>query len=811
MINGWTIKLDKLPAYKAFSQPWTESLDKAIMQRICALPDNHPHFNNKNSFAEQKRHMKDIMTRMDGDNLYVNSYRANGLGRFYPKAKKDSEDYKKGMSIICLGRRIKHTILKSLGWRDIDMCTAHPSILFGIAKANKREYEFPVLARYTQDKKPIIDEIKQAYSLPDSPLSDDDVKDLLSAFAYGGGFKRWIEDPDIPEVKNIGKIKIVADFQAECRLGIDIVYNNNKAIAESFKSDNLPEWDVKKRVFSYWCGIIENDILFTVYKYLLSEGIVADKSGAKEYDGLCFKPLRDFNDNEVCEALSLLVLKDWKFKMLFKFKDYSEAFVFPEPEALPIQDELISVEAEAVPIDDYDNCITYDDMKRVFEKNHCKIVNKAFFIKQYEDKIIYMKKTDLLTAYEHLSFVINTKKGEINVGFIAEWLKDRTCRKYDDVGVYPPPLRCPPRIFNLWTPFRAETLPIVDLELVSDEEREYIISSAEMIINHIKILCNHEESVYEYILDWIGQALVCPAVKTTMPTFISEEGSGKGTLMILLKQLFGEHKIFTTTMPERDVWGSFNGLMASCYIVCLDELNPRSMDEAEGRIKGLTTEKKVVINNKGLQSYEVDSYHRFIATTNSILAKSKKGDRRNAYIRCSDEVKGNSEYFSKVYDILDDDRVIYILYEFLTKRPDLNQFHKKPIPLTEYQATVQEANRDPVDMFLEYYTQTNFHKNELIIESYKVLSDFISWRDSNSIKYETSTAKLMRNIGIMKLPSGAFYTSSKDASLKTNACNKVRFDITLLKKHFNLTVAPVAVQASEVVEEDNEWDDGTEN
>ena len=335
MINAWTIKLDKLPQYKAFSQPWTETLDKALMQRIVDLPDNHPFFNAKGTFVEQKRHLKDVINRMDGDNLYVNSYRAKGLGRFYPRAGKDSDDYKKGMSIICLGRRIKHSILKPLGWRDVDMCSAHPSILYGIAKANKRDDDFPVLARYTQDKRPIIDEIKTAYSLPENPLTDDDVKDLLSAFAYGGGFNRWLQDPDIPEVRNIGKIKIVADFQAECRKGIEIVYNNNKAIVDAIKEDGMTEWDIKKRVFSYWCGIIENDILFIVYKYLLKEGIVGDKLGAKEYDGLCFKPLKHFNENDVCETLSTLVLKDWKFKMLFKFKDYSEAFIFPEPEAVP--------------------------------------------------------------------------------------------------------------------------------------------------------------------------------------------------------------------------------------------------------------------------------------------------------------------------------------------------------------------------------------------------------------------------------------------------------------------------------------------
>jgi hypothetical protein len=787
MINGWTIKLDKLPQYKAFSQPWTETLDYSFMQRISELPDNHTFFNNKGTFAEQKRHLKDIMARMNDDNLFVSSYRAKGIGRFYSKAAKNTEDYKKGISIICLSRRIKHTILKNLGWRDIDMCSAHPSILFGIAKTNKRDKEFPILERFTKDKRSIIDEIKAAYSLPENPLSDDDVKDMLSAFAYGGGFNRWLQDPNIPEVKNIGKIQIVADFQAECRKGIQIIYDNNQSIANTIKEEGMDEWDLKKRVFSYWCGIIENDILFIVYKYLLKEAIIGDKQGAKEYDGLCFKPLKEFDENEVCENLSSIVLKEWKFKMQFKFKDYAEAFSFIEPEAILVQDELIDVQAEPVPIDEYDNCVTYADFKYVFEKKHCKIVNKSFFIKHDDDKIIYMKKTDLITAYEHLSFVVNTKKGETNVAFINEWLKDKYCRKYEDIGTYPPPLKCPNNIFNLWTPFRAQTLPVIDLELLTPEDKDYVVSGAQMILKHIQILCNHEKPVYDYITEWIAQALVYPAIKTIMPTFISGEGAGKGTLMQVLKRLFGNSKILTTTNPARDVWGSFNSLMATSYLVILDELDPRSMDAAEGIIKGYITEDTMNINPKGFTPYPIVSYHRFISPTNTQIAKSKKGDRRNLYVCCSDELKGNSAYFNKINEVMNDDRVIYILYEYLINIPGLDSFQSKPIPLTNYQQIVQDATRDPLDIFLEYFTVKNLKKDEVVIQSSTLYNIFVEWRETNGVKYETSVIKIIRNIGLMKIPNNAFVTSTNDKSLRSQSFNSVKFDIKLLKKHYNLT------------------------
>lgn len=788
-MNGWAINLDKLPNYKTFSVAWTEQLDKALMQRILQLPDDHPHFNKRNTFAQQKQHLKKIIDLMNGNNLYVKSYRAKNLGRHYPVS--DGDDKKNGISVICLGRPIKHTIMKHCGWIDIDMCVAHPSILYGIAKLNGRQSEFPVLANYINDKQSVINYIKSTYSLPENPLDDADVKDLLSAYAYGGGFERWANDDNIPEIKNIGENKLLCDFRNECRQGIDLVYINNPDIVNKIKGDSTDEWEIKKKTFSYWCGIIENDILYITYKYLLKEGIIGDKLGAKEFDGLCFKPLCAFDRDYVCKEISKLVLKAWGFEMKFKFKDYPEAYDFPEPLATPC--EPICVDAE--PIDDLDLCDNYNDCKRIFEKTHCKIVNKSLFIKTIYDnnghiaEFIMLKKSELQIAYEHLSFTVNTKKGTSTVSFMDEWLKDPTIRRYDDFGMYPPPTRCPPRVLNLWIPFRAETLPKIVLD--DQFDKDYIMDSAQKLLNHIKILCNHETNVYEYIVDWIAQALVYPAIKTTSPHFISAEGAGKGTFNAILEKLMGKKKIFVTTEPAKYVWGNFNELMKDAFIVNLNELDPRSMEMAEGVMKGLQTDDTIQINSKGKAAYSMPSYHRLFGTSNVMNSKSKEGDRRNSIIKCSNELKGNADYFSDIHEILDDDRVIYILYKFLINRPNLDSFHKKPAPLTSYQEDIQVANRDAVEVFLESFTFKNWNEDFVKIRSSDLYAEFVQWRDNEGYKYETSSARLIRNIKVMNFERGTFVTNKQDSSLHTEKGNYVKFDIAKLKRFLNLTVAPV--------------------
>jgi hypothetical protein len=53
------------------------------------------------------------------------------------------------------------------------------------------------------------------------------------------------------------------------------------------------------------------------------------------------------------------------------------------------------------------------------------------------------------------------------------------------------------------------------MENVTDWEEKDI----KILLNHIKILCNHEEDVYDYFINWIAQMIQYPATKTTMILF----------------------------------------------------------------------------------------------------------------------------------------------------------------------------------------------------------------------------------------------------------------------------------------------------
>ena len=277
-----------------------------------------------------------------------------------------------------------------------------------------------------------------------------------------------------------------------------------------------------------------------------------------------------------------------------------------------------------------------------FEKIHAKIINRSLFVKETTEKTLTLTKQQMITSYENMECGVNLQG--IPQLFIKKWLLfNDKIRSYDDMNIYPNPSKCPSNMYNLWRPFAMET--------VRDQSYTPNPEALSFILNHLKILCNNEQVVTDYIVAWIAQMIQYPDVKSIMPTFIAVEGIGKSTLIILLSKMMGASKILETANPSRDVWGEFNDMMADAFLVHLCEISKKDCVESRGKIKNLITDPSITINKKGVGHYPVVSYHRFIGTTNNEDSiPTEKGDRRNLVIRCSDEKKGDTAYFNQMYE-----------------------------------------------------------------------------------------------------------------------------------------------------------------
>ena len=433
----------------------------------------------------------------------------------------------------------------------------------------------------------------------------------------------------------------------------------------------------------------------------------------------------------------------------------------PEPEPEP------ETQPKAKPVKE-NNSFAY--MSQEFEKTHCLIINTSLYLKETDKGVIFFTKGKLKDSYEHLVCSDKVSKDGKPELFIDAWMTgNKNKRRYDDCEVYPRPLVAPKNIYNLWTPFECEkyTTPYTK----NDE-------ALQLLLNHIKILCNNEEAIADYFIKWIGQMIQYPSVKTICPVIISKQGAGKGTLMRLLEKMMGQEKCIETTDPCRDIWGQFNGLMTNAFFVNLNELSKNDTKEVEGKFKGLVTDPHIYINNKGKGQFKIKSYHRFLITTNNEdPIKTSPDDRRNLIIRASDEVCGNKAYFSKLYKLLDDVNVIRTCYDYFNSIPNLANFHEIDTPKTEHQTNLAKLSLTPPEQFLIDICS----KKEGIVEilSKDLYDQFMSFTIDHNIEYSTTPLKFAVKLANLKISGFEKGKHTKKGDFKN-------IDIDKVRKHFKL-------------------------
>lgn len=756
-LNGWNIIIDKLPEYKAFKKPFQIPLDIALLKKIY-FNSSIPEYND-----ERKALLFPIIDAINKKtNILTTQYeQRNKLGRFYPN---------KSLSLVCVSRHMKHTYFKMRNWLDLDMCRGHTTIIQGLA--NKNGIPLPTFKKYIDYSDDIFKLLIEYYG---TSLSPDDVKDIFNLSIYGGGITTWFDQMEKKgiKLKTYETHPFIADFICECQTAMRNVYLANPEMVEMVKGELTDEYEIKKRVMSYFCQTIENDIIYNVFKFLEKKHLVDHSNVKLEYDGLCIHARTDDEKDAITSVvpeINSMLLKYVGFPVKMKIKDYKP--LHDHSEQLISENTMITDEME-----DLFPATDFDSISERFEKTHCKIVENGTFVRLYKNKIQMLSKLQIRTSYEHMTYMkeeTTYKKGTpvvnlVERNFIDDWLRNNPKQScYQTIGCYPNGLECPPTAFNTWTPF--------DMELITEWEPRP--EAVEFILKHIDVLCNYEKPVTDYIIKWIGQLIQYPAMKTNCPVMISKEGAGKTSLMRLIEKMIGSSKYFETADPMRDVWGQFNSPMANTFFVNLNEISKRDTMDSIGKIKALTTDSKIYINTKNVPVYPIDSYHRFFMTTNSEEPiTSKKDDRRMIIIRSSDDLIGNKKYFNRLYEYLNDMNVIKSMFEYFREIPNLDTFNSIPLPRTEYQTELQELSVNPIEEWVKDYVMGYEGNEEILkVKSQDLYNDFNSWTATNGIEYNCSNVQFQVRLKRLKIDGIDTH--------KGNKCYYKLFDIQKMRKQY---------------------------
>lgn len=669
----------------------------------------------------------------------------------------------RGLGLYNIRREIRHTLALPF-LEDIDIKNCHPVILHQVLKSNHLESIAGKLKAYIDDRDTYLNEVSTHYNVP-----KDAAKKLFIKLLYGGGIASWRVDNSVDG--NIVDMPFLDDFKTEFAHIASIITNHNpilkKEVIKRKAEQEKTNYNLNGCVISYFLQEYECRILEQCYLYCVDNGYIVNNITVLAADGFMI-PKDKYTPSLLCE-LEHHIMEKTGFELTFVNKAMDMGF-------LDILDSHLIVTNNAAVATDDDE-FSFKRVVEEFEKTHCKIINKSCFIKQLDDSVVIMNDKQLKVAYSHVFFNKKQLEGIRGVwvnsktSFITEWIShNHPIRMYDDIGIFPVPTDCPTNIYNIWVPFAAE-------KFVGNCDKEGV----GFILNHILLMCNNDNDVFNYILKWCGHLFQYPQFKSTSPTFVGKEGDGKSTIIRILNRLIGGTKrVLETTNPSRDVWGSFNSLMASAFLVNLNELSKKDTIDAEGYIKGLITEPTITINGKGQAPYNISSYHRFIVTTNKEdTIKTELGDRRKIVIRTNSEKKGNTEYFNKLYSFIDDDTVIRNLYDYFMSVEVLPNFLNLPIPETEFQQNLKDKNRPIPEQWLEDFVRENHKKKTIEMLGRDIYGEFTDWSRENGVKYETSAISLclyLKNAKIEGIEKGKV----------TNKGNNTLFDIMKLKKHFNI-------------------------
>jgi hypothetical protein len=642
---------------------------------------------------------------------------------------------------------------------DFDMINAHPVILRYICK--KHNIDCPELEYYINNRNEVLSKHENPNYIKKEYLKMvNTCKPLSRTFSCERmkGFD-----------KEMGRIqKLLLEIE-EYKPIIDL-------IPKEKKMKNLEGSFINRVLCMY-----ENDILLNatsaIKNYTYEGENVGIKIFALMFDG--FMIYKDCSEHivgqQLIDYLNEVTEKQFEgLNMKWAIKPHDKTIKMPTDYEMP---KLIEETKPSASRDENRNENSFEIVKCKFELNHAKIINKSLFVKKDNNQIILMTKTNIITAYEHLYYdkIKISNNGNVTYvskQFIYDWSINEDIKTYNDVGIYPKKELCPKNIFNMWVPFDME------------KEMNYVHREQELqfILNHIKILCNHQKEVYDFFIKWTADMFQNPHIKNgVMPIFIALQGSGKNTYVEMIKKMMGCNKVFESSDPSRDVWGNFNSSMKDCFFVHLEELSKKDLIEATGKVKALITNPELTINQKGISQYSIHSYHRFIATTNNEdPIPTSKDDRRNFIIRCSDEKKGDTDYFNHLYNLLNDENVIKTCYEYF-KNLDISDFNIKIFPSTDYHNELKEMNESPIDGWLKSLVYENFYKTDDIeLLGIDVFNRFEYWKKQNGLeKYEMNSKKL--GVRLINMRIKGIYKGKHTRNGETKI-----FKIEELKQHYKI-------------------------
>lgn len=363
---------------------------------------------------------------------------------------------------------------------------------------------------------------------------------------------------------------------------------------------------------------------------------------------------------------------------------------------------------------------SYNSIKHEFEKKAFRVLDPPGYMVFVGGKWIHYTRQQIIDMNSGI-FLDDDKRQR----FIDWWLRDDTIRTFDRLGYFVNCDECPNTIFNTFSGF------------VATHHTDVPDSDISLILQHVQILCNHDENAVNFFLDWFAQIVQQPNKLPGICLIINgQHGCGKDMFL----SWFGTHIIgienyFKTARPNIDLFGAFNASRKNIVFYHIEEGNYGMFNETNiEQFKNYITDEYASIQHKQKDNNSlVRNYNHFAISTNmSSPFKIEPTERRFFGIHASNEKCRNSHYFSQLSSAMSDVGVAVGFYHFLMKRDISGRDWKNP-PQTDYMKSMIVASLPDIFHFVNDFLEDHT-EDEICIKASEMYESYKEWCRFGEIK-----------------------------------------------------------------------------
>lgn len=573
---------------------------------------------------------------------------------------------------------------------DVDMVNAHPVILQW--QCNQYDIPCPYLTQFNADRATHMEEM-----IDKTRMSKDEVKSLFLA-AMNSQNEAFIATPTKffkkfdKEMKKIQEAFLkLSDYAfimpsavkaaqkkyeekvAALRRDRKTITSTKPNVAGSFLNRILCLWE--NRLIGHCCQVL-TDHNYTVCANCFDGVMIRGDHYPDGEESTCV-------DRAICPLLDTAVHD--KFGITLKFMLKRHLGVLSYTKLNPDSENKILK-------------IPYKSLSALWLKKICR-VGSEYLIALNDGERVFESSSrlgDRLSA--------ETSKCLLNHPDAPDWYKstfagtlcrDPAMRTYERAEMYPDPEDCREDVYNLWTPFPCDSFHV-------DETYDYSTSENVKIFRRlVLVLADNCPKLANFIELFISHMLKFPGIKPgAWLIMMSEEGTGKGTLIEIIKLLIGISKVKEINNVQRSLLGQFNQALVDGFLIVLDEADGKSLFQGSEQLKNMITGPTVAINQKNVQEKNIRNYSRFIVTLQPRPVPTKKGDRRGVIVCCSDELVGNMAFWTDINTRMFDPQFAIDVYAYLMTKSPPHVFPPDDLPQTDLQRQLQEVNSTVFDSWI---------------------------------------------------------------------------------------------------------------